>query len=159
MPGELRLPRPLLRKFTFAKLLLGAFLLSFLYKELCVSLESYATVRRGSPPLLTKQDLRFTDLSFLPLLRHFVWVDDTNATPPQSSTLSPWSRSVDLSVDRTRLSFARLYRFCFALLIAGSFATRIGRLETEFIRRVGDAELLQQSTVRCNILFTFEFAA
>jgi hypothetical protein len=51
-----------------------------------------------------------------------------------------------------------LYRLCFALSIAGSLVARIDRLEIEFIRRVGDAELLQQSAVRRNILFSFEFA-
>jgi hypothetical protein len=51
-----------------------------------------------------------------------------------------------------------LYRLCFTLPIARIFVTRIDRLETEFIRRVGDAELLQQRPVRRNILFPFKFA-
>jgi hypothetical protein len=41
VPRELRLPRPLLRKFTFAELLLCAFLLGFLYKDLRISFKPY----------------------------------------------------------------------------------------------------------------------
>lgn len=42
VPRELRLPRALLRKFTFAKLLLCALLLGFLYKALRISFKPYA---------------------------------------------------------------------------------------------------------------------
>ena len=75
MPGQLRLPRPLLRKFTFAKLLLCAFFLSFLYDALCVSFEQY-TVQKGrrkslpfadqakSKDLLTSLSFRCAGVSF-----------------------------------------------------------------------------------------------
>lgn len=42
VPRELRLPRPLLRKFMFVTLLLCALLLGFLYKALRISFNPYA---------------------------------------------------------------------------------------------------------------------
>jgi hypothetical protein len=51
-----------------------------------------------------------------------------------------------------------LYGLCITLPIVTGLIPRVNRLEIEFVRRIGDTELLKQSAVRRNVLFSLEFA-